>query len=87
MMPLWRGRENADSGVFFTVPSRVAMNTKCVSSYCLMGSTAVTDEVRRGAPERLEAVDVDLAEPRRRQTLEREGGCAIRPRTGVRGER
>ena len=27
MMPLARGRENADSGVFFTVPSRVAMNT------------------------------------------------------------
>ena len=41
MMPEARGRENADSGVFFTVPSRVAMNTKCPSSYCLMGSTAV----------------------------------------------
>ena len=41
MMPLARGRENADSGVFFTVPWLVAMNTKCSSSNCLMGSTAL----------------------------------------------
>ena len=41
MMPLARGRENADSGVFFTVPSLVAMNTKCSSSNCLIGSTAL----------------------------------------------
>ena len=40
-MPLARGRENADSGVFFTVPWLVAMNTKCSSSNCLMGSTAL----------------------------------------------
>ena len=37
MMPLARGRENADSGVFFTVPSRVAMNTKCVVVVLLDG--------------------------------------------------
>ena len=41
MMPVARGRENADSGVFFTVPWLVAMNTKCCSSNCLMGSTAL----------------------------------------------
>ena len=41
MMPLARGRENADSGVFFTVPWLVAMNTKCSSSNCLMGSMAL----------------------------------------------
>ena len=41
MMPLARGRENAVSGVFLTVPWLVAMNTKCCSSYCLIGSTAL----------------------------------------------
>src|SRR6202046_3816002 len=41
MMPLGRGRENAASGVFFTVPLLVAMNTKCCSSNCLTGSTAL----------------------------------------------
>ena len=41
MMPLVRGRENAVSGVFFTVPWLVAMNTKCCSSYCLTGSSAL----------------------------------------------
>ena len=41
MMPLARGRENADSGVFLTVPWLVAMNTKWSSSNCLMGSTAL----------------------------------------------
>ena len=41
MMPVVRGRENADSGVFLTVPWLVAMNTKCCSSNCLMGSTAL----------------------------------------------
>ena len=41
MMPLARGRENAASGVFLTVPARVAMNTKCCSSYCLTGSSAL----------------------------------------------
>ena len=41
MMPVERGRENAASGVFFTVPARVAMNTKCCSSYCFTGSRAL----------------------------------------------
>ena len=40
-MPLVRGRENAASGVFLTVPLLVAMNTKCCSSNCLTGSTAL----------------------------------------------
>ena len=41
MMPFSRGLENADSGVFFTVPIAVAMNTKCASSYSFTGSTAL----------------------------------------------
>ena len=41
MMPEARGRENADSGVFLTVPRLVAMNTKCCSSNCLIGSSAL----------------------------------------------
>ena len=40
-MPAVRGREKAVSGVFFTVPWLVAMKTKCWSSYCLTGSTAL----------------------------------------------
>src|ERR1700691_1350272 len=40
MMPLGRGRENALSGVFLTVPLLVAMKTKCCSSNCFTGSTA-----------------------------------------------
>jgi hypothetical protein len=32
MMPLVRGRENADSGVFLTVPRLVAKNTYLSSS-------------------------------------------------------
>ena len=40
MMPFARGRENADSGVFLTVPCAVAMNTKWSSSNSLIGSTA-----------------------------------------------
>src|SRR5256885_613187 len=41
MIPVDRGLENAASGVFFTVPARVAMNTKCCSSYCLTGNRAL----------------------------------------------
>ena len=41
MMPALRGLENAVSAVFLTVPSEVAMNTKCSSSNSLIGSTAV----------------------------------------------
>ena len=41
MMPDGRGRENADSAVFLTVPLAVAMNTKWPSSNSLTGSTAV----------------------------------------------
>ena len=41
MMPLGRGRENSASGVFFTVPCAVAMNTKWFSSNSLTGTTAV----------------------------------------------
>ena len=41
MMPFARGRENADSGVFLTVPCAVAMNTKCDSSNSRIASTAV----------------------------------------------
>ena len=41
MMPLVRGRENAASGVFLTVPCAVAMNTNLSSSNSLIGSTAV----------------------------------------------
>ncbi len=41
MMPAARGRENAASGVFLTVPAAVAMNTKRSSSYSRIGSTAV----------------------------------------------
>src|SRR5438034_6017175 len=41
MMPLGRGRENSSSGVFFTVPCAVAMNTKCSWSNSFTGTTAV----------------------------------------------
>ena len=41
MIPEGRGRENPDSGVFFTVPCAVAMNTKCSSSNSRTGTTAV----------------------------------------------
>src|SRR5882672_129098 len=41
MIPFSRGLENCESGVFFTVPSEVARNTKCLSSYSLTGSTAL----------------------------------------------
>ena len=41
MMPLERGREKDASGVFFTVPARVAMKTKCCSSKCFTGSSAL----------------------------------------------
>ena len=41
MMPLGRGRENSASGVFFTVPCAVAMNTKWFSSNSFTGTTAV----------------------------------------------
>ena len=41
MMPAWRGRENASSEVFLTVPCAVAMNTNLSSSNSRIGSTAV----------------------------------------------
>ena len=41
MMPAWRGRENASSEVFFTVPCAVTMNTNWFSSNSWIGSTAV----------------------------------------------
>ncbi len=41
MMPAWRGRENASSEVFLTVPCAVAMNTNLFSSNSWIGSTAV----------------------------------------------
>ena len=41
MMPDGRGREKSDSGVFFTVPCAVAMNTKWSSSNSFTGSIAL----------------------------------------------
>ena len=41
MMPRFIGRENSVSGVFLTVPSEVAMNTKCSSSNALTGRMTV----------------------------------------------
>ena len=41
IMPLDRGREKSTSGVFFTVPDAVAMNTKRSSVYSRTGSTAL----------------------------------------------
>ena len=41
MMPLARGRENAESGVFLTVPCAVAIRTKRLSSNSLTAWTAV----------------------------------------------
>ena len=41
MMPACRGRENASSEVFLTVPWAVAMNTNLFSSNSWTGSTAV----------------------------------------------
>ena len=41
MMPLTRGRENADSGVFLTVPAAVAMKMNCPSAYSRTGNKAV----------------------------------------------
>ncbi len=41
MMPAVRGRENATSEVFLTVPSAVAMKMYLSSSYSRIGSTAV----------------------------------------------
>ena len=41
MMPEGRGREKSASGVFFTVPCAVAMNTKWFSSNSFTGTTAV----------------------------------------------
>src|SRR5258706_16228207 len=41
MIPLGRGREKSVSGVFFTVPCAVAMNTKWFSSNSFTGTTAV----------------------------------------------
>ncbi len=42
MIPEGRGREKSASGVFFTVPCAVAMNTKWFSSNSFTGTTAVT---------------------------------------------
>ena len=41
MMPAARGRENASSGVFLTVPRRVAMNTHCSVAKSRTASIAV----------------------------------------------
>ncbi|MNC85212.1 hypothetical protein D3C83_08020 [compost metagenome] len=41
MIPDGRGREKSASGVFFTVPCAVAMNTKWFSSNSFTGTTAV----------------------------------------------
>ena len=41
MMPFARGLENKPSGVFFTVPKLVAMNTNLPSSKSLMASIAL----------------------------------------------
>ena len=41
MIPEGRGRENSDSGVFFTVPCAVAMNTKRSSTNSFTGRIAV----------------------------------------------
>ncbi len=41
MIPAERGREKCDSGVFLTVPLRVAMKTKWASSNSRTGTTAL----------------------------------------------
>jgi hypothetical protein len=41
MMPALRGLEKSDSGVFLTVPSRVAMKMNLSSTNSLTGSTAL----------------------------------------------
>ena len=41
MMPLVRGRENSSSGVFFTTPRAVAINTKPPRVKSLTGRTAL----------------------------------------------
>jgi len=41
MIPRFKGRENAESGVFFTVPWAVAMKTNRSSSNSFTGNTTV----------------------------------------------
>ena len=68
MMPLVRGRENADSGVFFTVPCAVAMNMKCSSSNCLHrqhGGDLLAFLQRQQIDDRLAARAACPAAPRR----------------------